>query len=629
MQLLGFLILFPLVIAFLVLLAKNEKVRGPIIKVSSVLISAAAIAFLVTNFHKGIQYFDVRHSYIDKILFAVEVFLAGYVFVASIKYRQWRTTVLIVAQTAIAVSFRIIYGSSIQVSHNIFVDKLSIIMVMIVAILASLICVYSIGYMKDYQRIHKEVKDNRSFFFFVIYVFMSAMFTLVLTNNLTWIFFCWEITTLSSFFLIGYAKKTSREAKINCFRALEYNLWGGIAIISGVFYLYYSAGTVELDKLMNMGKAAAMIPVALICFGGITKAAQYPFCKWLLGAMVAPTPVSALLHSSTMVKAGVYIVLRFALVLEGTMTGYLVASVGGLTFLIGSIIAIAQDDAKKVLAYSTVANLGLIILCAGVGTYEAMWAGIFLIIFHAVTKCLLFLCVGVVDEKMHTRNIEDMCGLIISMPKVSIMMQIGIAGMFLAPFGMLISKWAVIKALVDSSPLLLLFVAFGGAATLFFWVKWMGKLTLVERPEKDVEVEVSYNRWIPLYILTLMTIFLVATLPFVSNWMVEPYIVEIYGRSAPMDHNNIMIMSIMLAIVMLFPLAFLHRSKRVRIVPPYLAGINTGDGKKFIGAFGKTKCMEMRDYYLDKYFGEGNLYKVGVVLSLIMIAGIFVSSVFI
>ena len=195
-----------------------------------------------------------------------------------------------------------------------------------------------------------------------------------------------------------------------------------------------------------------LLPAALLCFAGITKSAQLPFSSWLLGAMVAPTPVSALLHSSTMVKAGVYLVLRMAPVITGTTVGLLVALVGAVTFLAGSLAAITTSDAKKVLAWSTVANLGLIVLCGGIGTYQAVWAGMLLIIFHAAAKCLLFLCVGVVEQRLHSRDIEAMCGLILNMPRVGVMMLIGMAGMFLAPFGMLISKWAVLKAVVDAYP---------------------------------------------------------------------------------------------------------------------------------------------------------------------------------
>jgi ech hydrogenase subunit A len=186
------------------------------------------------------------------------------------------------------------------------------------------------------------------------------------------------------------------------------------------------------------------VPAALLCFAGMTKSAQFPFSSWLLGAMVAPTPVSALLHSSTMVKAGVYLVLRMAPVITGSGVGLAVALIGSGTFLLTSIAAITANDAKKVLAYSTIANLGLIVLCGGIGTSAAIWAGVLLIIFHALAKCLLFLCVGIVEHKLHSRDIEAMSGLLLKLPRLGIMMLIGMAGMFLAPFGMLISKWAVL-----------------------------------------------------------------------------------------------------------------------------------------------------------------------------------------
>ena len=133
------------------------------------------------------------------------------------------------------------------------------------------------------------------------------MFGVVFANNLVWLFFFWEVTTACSFLLIGYTRDP--EATRNAFRALELNLIGGIGFVIALCILVYSVGTVEMDKLFAISKFAALAPVALMSIAGLTKAAQLPVCDWLLGAMVAPTPVSALLHSSTMVKAGVYLAL--------------------------------------------------------------------------------------------------------------------------------------------------------------------------------------------------------------------------------------------------------------------------------------------------------------------------------
>ena len=138
-----------------------------------------------------------------------------------------------------------------------------------------------------------------------------------------------------------------------------------------------AGGGVDLAQVLASGDVALiLIPAVLIGFAGITKAALMPFSSWLLGAMVAPTPVSALLHSSTMVKAGVYILVRFAPIFAGTFAGFSIGLVGGVTFLVASAIAISQNNAKLVLAYSTIANLGLIAACAGVGSHMLVWAAI-------------------------------------------------------------------------------------------------------------------------------------------------------------------------------------------------------------------------------------------------------------
>lgn len=308
--------------------------------------------------------------------------------------------------------------------------------------------------METYHHHHPEVRDRQTFFFFVIFVFLAAMFGLVFSNNLMWLFFFWEITTISSFLLIGYSE--TGEATKNAFRALVMNLLGGVAFVVALILLAAteptSGGGIELSRVLASPDAAVvLIPAVLIGFAGITKAALMPFSSWLLGAMVAPPtpPVSALLHSSTMVKAGVYILVRFSPVFAGTFAGLSIGLVGGVTFLVASAIAISQSDAKSVLAYSTIANLGLIAACAGVGTYMLVWAAILLIVFHAVAKSLLFLGTGAIEHRTGSRDIEDMEGLIVRMPKMAVMMFIGIAGMFLAPFGMLISKWAAIEAFVQ------------------------------------------------------------------------------------------------------------------------------------------------------------------------------------
>jgi ech hydrogenase subunit A len=303
----------------------------------------------------------------------------------------------------------------------------------------------------------------------------------------------------------------------------------------------------------------------------------------------------------------------------GTNVGMMVALVGAITFVVGSMAAITSSEAKRVLAWSTVANLGLIVLCGGIGTYEAVWAGILLIIFHAVAKCLLFLCVGVVEHKLHSRNIEDMSGLVVRMPRVAIMMQIGMAGMFLAPFGMLISKWAVLKAVVDAYPSLSVFIAFGSAATLFFWVKWMGKLIEVVKPAERIKKELVLGEAIALYGLSAATALACLLFPLISIRFIEPYIYTVYGQSASLGEGNVIIMTIMMAMVMLFPVSFMGYGRGVKVVDAYLGGANVHSSTQFRSTADSVQNVAMGNYYLHNMFNEAWLSRQGVICSALLL----------
>jgi ech hydrogenase subunit A len=550
--------------------------------------------------------------WINLVMQFVEIGISIFIIYVGARAKRPLIVALALAQAGLMVWFEITQGEHLEVAQQLFVDKLSVIMALINGLVGGAIFLYALGYMREYHTVaHRDVPDRRPYFFAVMFIFMGAMFGLIFANNLVWLFLFWEITTLCSFLLIGYTQ--TDEAKRNALRALVMNLAGGLAFAMAIVWLHRQTGRIELQALLASKQSLVLLPAALLCFAGITKSAQLPFSSWLLGAMVAPTPVSALLHSSTMVKAGVYLVLRMAPVVAGTKVGMMVALVGAVTFVVASLAAITTSEAKRVLAWSTVANLGLIVLCGGIGTYQAVWAGILLIIFHAVAKCLLFLCVGVVEHKLHSRNIEDMSGLVVRMPRVAIMMQIGMAGMFLAPFGMLISKWAVLKAVVDAYPSLSVFIAFGSAATLFFWVKWMGKLVQVVGPAERIKKELVLGEAIALYGLSAATALACLLFPRISSFFIEPYIYTVYGQSASLGEGNVIIMTIMMGMVMLFPLSFMNYGRGVKVVDAYLGGANVHSSVQFRSTANTVQDVAIGNYYLRNVFSEAWLSRWGVI----------------
>jgi len=628
------LILFPFIAALLLLVVRRDSLRSLIVQVSAVVIGIVSLILLSLGYNSNTLLYTVGLETVSQIMFFIEIILALFIVYLGIRYRKSLSVILILVQAALLIWYEANLAGHLNAGNNLFVDQFSIIMALIIGIIGSLICVYALGYMETYHNRHKEIRDRRNIFFCILFVFLAAMFGLVFSNNLLWVFFFWEITTICSFLLIGYSE--TEEATNNSFLALSMNLLGGVAFMAAIIYLAISdpsGNLLDLNYLLTTGKAVALVPAVLICIAGITKAALMPFSSWLVGAMVAPTPVSALLHSSTMVKAGVYIIVRFAPVLTGTTEGLIIALVGGMTFALASFIAISQNNAKKVLAYSTIANLGLIVACAGVGTYNLMWVAMLLIIFHAIAKSLLFLCVGTVENRIGSRNIEDMGGLIVRMPKIAVMMFIGMAGMFLAPFGMVISKWAAIEAFITAAPFGLIFIgllAFGGSATVFFWSKWMGKIISVMREQTVIEETARKEKWAVLYILTGLVVIVCLIFPLISSVLIEPFVLNIYGQTTRLAQANLTIMLMMLCLLMIMPFSMLFYGRSTKPpAPPYMGGRPMPDSMHFAGSIGVSRELVLSNYYLERMFGEERLFMIGASIcwGLLLIAGIMILGV--
>jgi ech hydrogenase subunit A len=621
-----FLILFPLLIAFVSLAVRPLSVRRGIVTPANALIAIASFVLLASTGSDPL-FFDVESPFLEGAMLVAEIGMGLLVVYLGLRSRQYLTLLLGAVLTAMTVVFDLLSPAEEHLVRQLFVDRFSVMMALVIGVLGTLIINYAIGYMTEYHEHHKEVKERRQFFAFLMYLFISAMFGLIFSNSLKWMLFFWEITTLCSFFLIGY--RNDRQSQDSAFRALWMNLLGGIAFSGGVAYLSSQTGILDLDGMIHSGSPVLMMPAVLLAFAGIVKSAQMPFSPWLLGAMVAPTPVYALLHSSTMVKAGVYLLLRVSPILNGSAAGVCVTCIGAITFLFASFIAISQSDAKRVLAYSTIATLGLIVMCAGIGTVNAAWSALLLIVFHAVAKSLLFLCVGVVDYKLDSRDIEDMDSLIVRMPKVAAMMNIGIAGMFLAPFGMVISKAVTLKALVDVHPLLGVILAFGSGATLFFYAKWMGKTLMVRPALQNREGSISPWEWVTMMTLAFLTIAVCLSFPLISRSLVDPYVLLAYGAIPTFEGANIALIVLIMAILLvIFPIGIFYNARRsdYRFVGPYLSGANT-EGTSFLGAINRTMQPDTRNYYLSRWFGESRLLSTGLLCAaffLVIMVGVVV-----
>ncbi|MBQ6558515.1 MAG: NADH-quinone oxidoreductase subunit L [Clostridia bacterium] len=638
MDYLIFLILFPLLAAAVLVFTKNNTVRKIVVYASAILIMCASVAFVVWN-HTMMDGLETKYLWtghethiIDKIMLGIEILLMVIIVIMGIRRKKFLAPFLSVVGTGLMTWFELSGLASIE-TNNLYSDQLTLVMVLLVGIIGPLICIYAVGYMEDYHKHHTEFKDRRTFFFPMLFVFLSAMFGLITSANLLWLYFFWEVTSVASFLLIGYTR--TQEAVNNSFRALWMNLLGGLAFAAAIIYSVTQLNVITLQQLVtHINADLLLIPITLLAFAALTKSAQLPFSKWLLGAMVAPTPTSALLHSATMVKAGVYLLLRIAPAMHGTHAGMMVALVGGFTFFIASLFAVTVSDGKKVLAYSTISNLGLITACAGVGTEETVWAAILLLMFHAVSKSMMFQAVGAIENATGSRDIEDMHGLIMASPFLALVMVIGIAGMFLAPFGMLISKWAALKAFVDAHNIfLILSIAFGSATTMLYWTKWLTKILACKALSHKVHHKTAPGIWTSLLVHATIMVALCVLLPILSRSVVEPVLIQLYrvGHTTVLAPEDLIIVVVMVIMIFVVPFiaAFIVRRMKVQPSLEYMSGINTGDNRTFRDSFGNIRYNFLSNWYLVDYFSEKKLWKIAVAVSvgiIVVCAGLVIGT---
>ncbi|MDT8446878.1 MAG: hydrogen gas-evolving membrane-bound hydrogenase subunit E [bacterium] len=296
---------------------------------------------------------------------------------------------------------------------SFLLDGLSATLALMVLGIGAGVMVYSGGYLEDHPDLDR--------FFSYMLVFMGSMLGLVLAGNLLLIYVFWELTSFSSFLLIGFHHERPG-ARGAAQRALVVTVTGGLMLLAGLILIGQAAGTYELVEILAHPEVIANSPyfeaiLVLVALGCFTKSAQVPFHFWLPGAMAAPTPVSAYLHSATMVNAGIYLLARLHPLLGGSDLWFYLLGVTGLaSMLIGAVTALMQEDLKLVLAYSSISVLGVLVMLLGIGTEMALKAMLVLLVGHGLYKSALFLVAGIVDHVMGTREVRRLQGLSKIMP---------------------------------------------------------------------------------------------------------------------------------------------------------------------------------------------------------------------
>ena len=302
---------------------------------------------------------------------------------------------------------------SLNLSFSWFIDGLSLTFALLITGIGTLIVLYSGGYMKEHP-------EQGRFLGFIL-AFMGAMLGLVVSDSFLMLFIYWELTSITSFLLIGFdhERQAARRAAL---QALVVTGAGGLSLLAGLVFLWDMTGVTQLSLLVHLGGGLRESPfylaaLLLILGGAFTKSAQFPFHFWLPNAMEAPTPVSAYLHSATMVKAGVYLLMRLNPVMGATPAWEIMLPFfGGITLISGTFLAVRQTDLKLMLAYTTMASLGLLVLLIGFGSPYAIEAAVLYLVAHSLFKGALFMVAGTVDHEAGSRDVTKLGGLRAAMP---------------------------------------------------------------------------------------------------------------------------------------------------------------------------------------------------------------------
>jgi ech hydrogenase subunit A len=459
------LVLLPIIASLVVLVSSHARVQYSII--AAVLFFSSLSAFsLYTSM--GVLTFHIP-SILNTMIVAADAVLLLFFLYQGKLFNHPKVMLLAAVQL-------VLYGYIESIapeagSAEIVVDSLSKFMFLIINGVGGIIVLYSVKYMED----EPTSPLKKRLFVGGLLIFLSVMNMIVIANSILLFFFLFEMTTLASYLLIAF--RNDEVSRANALKALWMNQIGGVVILLGALVAIIGFKSVMFDTLLQSSGGMVLFAIALLSMAALVKGASIPFEGWLLGAMVAPTPVSAMLHSATMVKIAPYLILKLAPALAVSAVGGLISIIGALVFVTASYLALSRSVFKEILGYSTVALLGLMMALAAIGTEESIALAMALMLFHALSKALLFLSAGVLERAHHAKNIEDMKGMVVSSPKTVGFILFGFVSLTLPPFGLFMGKLFAISSIASllkehpSNLIILLSLIIGSALMVLLYFK--------------------------------------------------------------------------------------------------------------------------------------------------------------
>lgn len=361
---------------------------------------------------------------------------------------------VILMQNAFVDGIRYVVSFPLGFDFILKIDSLSAFMATVSSLISLVIVIYSLDYISHYE--------NQTEYYTMVIFFMGSMMGLVYSDNLIWMYTFWELTGFASWRLVGFFRGDKEITKAN--KTILVTFFGAVLMLIGIIDIYMTQGTVVISELK--AKEITFLPATLILCGIFSKSAILPFSTWLPDAGVAPSTVTSLLHAAVLVKIGTFVYAK----LFGTVFivpesfSYMVLIITGITALVAGGAALIETDMKRIIAYSTISQLSFIFLGLASGSKLAFAGALIYILMHSIAKGSLFLCAGIVEQKMHTKDITKMGGLVKSMPLTALAFALSaFSVMGLPPFGGFFGKFFVFKGAIETNDIIVSTIFFIGA----------------------------------------------------------------------------------------------------------------------------------------------------------------------
>jgi ech hydrogenase subunit A len=465
--------------------------------------------------------FAYRPSAEIQALFEKMLLVVNGTTIAALFYVGWTrrsiiTGTLAILQSALLGWFEWTIGP-VKVTDLFVTDHLSLMMLLLINGAGALIVLFAL----------KQGDTNQTKFFGAASLLLGAMNGLVVSNHLMWIFAFWQITALAAYVLVGL--KGTAEAREGSGRIAVVHAFSALALLGGIGLAQQAAQTMAMGDLLMFKDASLLLPsMAMLVLAGMARSAQIPFQNWLLKAMTAPASASALFVTGALVNAGVYIILRFSPVFMNSWLAKIVAVIGAFSFAAAALLAITQTDLKKILAYATISNMGMVTALSCFASLYAIYAAAVSIVLQGIILGLLFLCVDAVEHSTGSRDIRELAGIRAKLPAVAIIAALSGISMLLPPFGPFVMKWTAIETAVRHPAALALIIA-GSAFSLMLWVDFISAfLSRKTLKLETIKAEKAATAIIGLLCAASVSLSLFLV-PF-SNYFAAPFLKSNYAR---------------------------------------------------------------------------------------------------